>query len=269
MTNPKARTFVDDRESCTVQEAVAKLIGWMRGKTRLSVIRMNGDGGLIAEDLPFLHSLEGTVQDMLDGQWQAAQRERRRVEEGSEAIELVIEKMEALLDVEELMQRAATYLTDIEGEIVQGASSRLTLDASAKAEKGGIHITLKSLEHWALEKYGISIGEVMASGAGAIPERKETISRQMLRDGWLSPTLTEHLYTTLAFLVDAFADSRSIYRSKTGKLLVSNVAIELAEMAKSANMDIYLAGQSEEAIKTRIEKALGSRRSKLPGRKNQ
>lgn len=265
MTDPADGTFIDDRESCTVQEAVAKLIGWMRGKSRLAIIRMNEDGGLVPEDLPLLPSLEGSVQDMLDRQWEAARRALRRVEEGGAPIELIKEKKEALLDVEETIQRAATYLIEIEDEIVLDTASRLILDESAEAKTGEMHITLSSLQSWALSKYGISIREAVAPDE-AISEQEESPNRKLLNEGWLSPTKAGHLYTTLAFLVDAFADSRNIYKSKSGELFESNVANELAEMAKKANDGIRLSGQSKESILDRIEFAMRARRSKLPGR---
>jgi hypothetical protein len=269
MTNPEAETFVDDRKSCTVQEAVAKLIGWMRGETRLRVIRMNDDFGLVEEDLPFLHSLEGTVQDMLERQWEAAQRAIRRVAASGAPGEQIDEAIARRDDVDELKQLAETYLYDIEDEIMQGTSSELELDEFAEAKTGEIHVKLPSLEKWAHAKYGISIADALDNSDKTLPKRELSESQKLQQKGWISPTKGDSLLTTFAFLVDAFADSRNIYRSKTGELLESNIAIELAEMAKKANGDIYLAGQRNGAILDRIEHAIRTRRSQLSKRKRQ
>ncbi len=269
MPNPEAESYVDPRESCTVQEAVAKLIGWMRGKTRLRVIRMNDDQGLVAEDLPFLLSLDGTVQDMLERQWEAARRAVRRVAASGASVEQIDETRALVDDVEELKQLAATYQHDIEEEIVQDVFSELELDEAAEAQTGEIHVKLQSLEKWAHAKYGIDITGDFDKSDQTLPKREMTESQKLLQKGWLAPPKAENLFATLAFLVDAFATPGSGYRRSSGEVIESGVAIALAEMAKKANGDIYLAGQRHQAILDRIEHAMRIRRSKLPGRKSQ
>lgn len=263
-------SYTDERESCTVQEAVAKLIGWMQGKKRFKYIQLNEDGGIVESRLPFLGSLDGTVQDMLEGQWAAARRRLSRAKADALSSQQIDERHSALLDVEEAIQNAATYLNDIEEEIVRGESSELILDEVAEATTGDIHVTLSSLEKWAFMKYGVVMsGELdnKAKTEGTIAKKEPSLKRQLLDKGWLSPPAAANLYTTLAFLVEEVAKQKSIYRSNSGDIFESTVAEQLAEIAKKANNNQYLAGQRKEAILDRIECAMKMQRSKLPVRR--
>jgi hypothetical protein len=83
--------------------------------------------------------------------------------------------------------------------------------------------------------------------------------------GGLSRTKKNNLYTTFAFLVDAFY---KIASDKYGedKPSVLNIAKHLEDLATKANNGEPLPGQGDEAIKDRIEEALEVKRSKLPQR---
>ena len=85
------------------------------------------------------------------------------------------------------------------------------------------------------------------------------------RSGGLSRTKADHLYTSLAFLVEAFAEKSpgEIFGDKD-KPNVSQISKYLEKRATEANKKEKLNGQGSEAIKKRITEALKIKRSKLP-----
>ena len=64
MINAEDDIIVNLRTSCTKDEAVAMLLGWLRGPIKPRNIQISEDG-LSLDQLPFLQSLEGSLQDQL------------------------------------------------------------------------------------------------------------------------------------------------------------------------------------------------------------
>lgn len=88
MISPLDQTIADLRTSCTKDEAVAKLIGWMQGPIRARYIDIT-EHGIPAEQLVHLHSLDGSLQDILNEQREAASNKLHKISEaiyGSEKI---------------------------------------------------------------------------------------------------------------------------------------------------------------------------------------
>lgn len=146
-------TFVDHRLSCTQQEAAAKLLGWMRGCTRVVMLRSD-DGGIVEEQLPYINSLEDSLEEMLSGYRNAASNALIDALNADEPFEEHCDRVEKY---DAITRRANTYLRDIDEEISRGESSALRLDPKATAVNGEPCITIASLARWSLEKYGIDI----------------------------------------------------------------------------------------------------------------
>jgi hypothetical protein len=69
------------------------------------------------------------------------------------------------------------------------------------------------------------------------------------------------LYTTLGFLVEAFAATTEKYGKQ--KPNVQEISTHLEKLANKANKFTNLPGQGHESIKDRIEEALRVKKSKL------
>ena len=56
MIKPEDATITDFRDSYTIEESVAKMLGWMHGSIRLQTVTRD-DRGIIPEHLPHLEKL--------------------------------------------------------------------------------------------------------------------------------------------------------------------------------------------------------------------
>lgn len=256
MINPVDEVFIDLRTSCTKDEAVAKMLGWMKGNIRPKYIEVT-EHGIPAEQLQHLHSLEGSLQDELLEQREAA---RRKLIEAAESDGDIGEAYEAVEKCDDLIRKAATYLLDIDDEISKGESSDLRIDRQATDSSGIIHITIKSLDQWA-RQYGISIIEASASNtenANALTQLEEQYEEEDndLEQG-LSKKSAESLYTTLAFLVEAYIAADKSSRRPDGSPNVLAIAENLESLATCASKQgTTIPGQGAQSIKKRITKAL-------------
>lgn len=157
MILPEDDLLIDYRTSCTKDEAAAKMLGWMRGFLRKQVINLTEHCSIPADELPFLHSLEGSLKENLNNQLHAAQRELNDVLLAGAADETIEEKLKAVSECNELIQKAGLYLSAIDDELTKGESSALRIDKDATETFGILLITLRSLDKWTREEYGISI----------------------------------------------------------------------------------------------------------------
>jgi hypothetical protein len=89
-----------------------------------------------------------------------------------------------------------------------------------------------------------------------VPEQEDNTDGKRL-----SKTKADNLYTTLGFLVEAFADTNQKYGGK--KPNVQAISKHLEKLASTANKNINLPGQRHESIKDRIEEAFRVKKSKL------
>jgi len=185
MINPEDEILPDFRISYTKDECVAKMLGWMKGHIRQKYVRVTLDG--ISEDqLPYLHSLDWPLQEQLLELREAARRQVVQATESGATTKEIRTKQDAFNESENQINQAATYLLDIEDEIARGKESDLRIDQQATKESGHIHITIRSLDKWARQKYGMQILAhsplAMPSVAKAIADTKTSPSRQKLRD---------------------------------------------------------------------------------------
>lgn len=282
MINAEDEVLVDFSTSCTKDVAVAKMLGWMQGHRRKRVVTVT-EHGISEEQLPYLYSLEGSLADHLIELREAASQELTTAAEkyASEkirwdkdesgkntAFEILERKEKAVAEYDALIDKAGTYLLDIEEELDKGKSSDLKIDQEATKRSGYTHLTINSVDHWARSKYGISIKKDPVSGS--LPEDNPKLpqatqqEQESDRRGGLGKTKANNLYTTLAFLVEAFSKTSTKYNKDTGPN-VKAIAEELKKYATETNNKEKLSGQSSEAIKDRIEEAMKIRKSKLPG----
>lgn len=245
-------------------------MGWISGCTRPEHITAN-EQGVSADHSFFLPALEGglekylaalradTYQDFLDSYNACA------------SVEELDEKEEAIVRCNALIKRAWNYLLDFSDEISNGEAALLKIDPDATEKHGIPHYTIRSIERWAKTKYpndeailsssrpeteGPSPGLSMEN-CGDCGERKEPNSRTV-----------DSLKTTLAFLVEAFADASTSekYRHPDGRPNVTAISNKLEELARKASKDSRFAGQGQESIRKRIDDAMNAKRKLLEER---
>ena len=253
MINPEDEIVTDLRTSCSKDEAVAKILGWMQGPIRHKYIKVT-EHGIPVEQLPTMHSLDGTLKEHLEDIYEAARQALFKAAETNPSFENIEEKYEELSNCAELINTAASYLIDIDDEIVKGDLSEIRIDQTATRETGTTQLTLKSLDQWTRKSYGISVISPRKTDADiAISPEQVGLSGESdaASKGGLSRTKANNLITTLSLLVNAFALTAPKYMNN-GKPNVKNIADHLAGLAAPQQ----LTGQKAEAIKDRIEEAL-------------
>lgn len=262
MPNPEDEILVNFATSCTKEEAVARLLGWMQGHIRQKNIRVT-EHGISADQLLSLHSLDGSLQEQLIELREAARMEFVKAAETGAALEVIQAKEEAVKEVDNLIEKAGSYFLDIDDELAKGGESDLRIDQSNTESSGVKRITLRSIDRWANKKYGITIPESSTAIFSTVDARVEQGESKSDSDE-LGKTKTEHIYTTLAFLVEAFVERQPKY-SHGGKPNATQIAERLAQLVTDACPD-GLSGQDVQTIRKLISKALAVKQSAISKR---
>jgi hypothetical protein len=179
-------------------------------------------------------------------------------------------KLNALVKYEEKMRKHHLYLIDIEDELAKGESSALRVDQRATEKTGRVHITLRSLDLWARNQYDISILDRSALNpvTEKSPDRQEhQQENESAPKGGMGRISMESLYTTFAFLIEAFCKTASKYRHADGRPNAAVITEHLAQLAIEAKGPDSPLGQGVVSIGDRIEAALRIKRKKYPGHK--
>lgn len=155
MSNQYYDNIFSLRTSCNVEDAAAKMLGWLQGPVRYHLTEP--EGGFNEQQLKYMDTLIYTLAEHLTDLRNAA------LLEASDAIKFDAAQaesnkvLEKILDIEDLGKRANLYIIDIEDELNKSDLSLLTIDKAATEKYNEIHITLKSLDNWAKKNYSISI----------------------------------------------------------------------------------------------------------------
>lgn len=154
MINPEDEVIIDVSTSCTEDEAVAKMLGWMQGDRRLSFIKVTNDG-IDPAQLPHLYKLPGPIIEFATDERNDA---RNRFLNACEKNDFEsAEKWEARVEYwDKIGVQTAHYKRAIGDELCR-AKSMLKLDKRMTADTGIPHITLVSLDQWVRTTYGKSI----------------------------------------------------------------------------------------------------------------
>lgn len=263
--NPFNNVKLDFSTSCTKEEAIAKMLGWLRGAIRLSSDEINIHN-ISIEQMPFLPELYYSLEEHLSMFRESAlDQVAQAFEESTPSEQLRKEALDALIDCEDLIIKASAYMSALDDELLKGDASELRLDQSKTESTGEIHITLKSLDDWVKKNYQKSIidSEIKSSWNNTSISKHALEKSKNDSEPKTGKTKEENLYTTFAFLIEAFSQTATKYR-KDEKINVSALADTLADMATKANNGIALYGQSVETIKSVIENAIKEKQKKLP-----
>lgn len=258
--------IVDYKPSCTVDEAVAKMLGWLRGMYRDRLVPIN-EYGIPIESLPSAHSMGGPLIEQLNEMRMAARHTLFAAVEAGESNEVIAQKDEAGQQCEEKLALAYKYHLAIVDELAKEQSG-LRIDKAKTESTGETHITLDSLDEWAYKMFSVSVKGDRQAQAIVKPDSDMDVESEISETGTKQKLTTaryNNLSTTFAFLLDAYLERcDDSYKHKDGTPIIKAIAGHLESVAKRANKGMKLGGQSAESIKDRIEEAIDIRKSKLP-----
>ena len=168
-------TIFDLRKSYSIDESVAKMLGWMRSKTRVQTA-IQDKYGPIPRHLPHLyalqHPLEKHLQLLLDRAKNVYKEALQDMEIAKFYIEennpvdatsvmiasnsIIKETYNEVTHWESLAEKALYYKSMIHEELEKNESSNLEIDQCTTDEFGIVHIKLNSLNEWA-KQFGVII----------------------------------------------------------------------------------------------------------------
>ena len=210
--NPEEPIYIDPRESCTKDEAVAKLIGWMRSPIRRRLIHINEYGSVLPEHLATMHSLDGPLLEFMEGQRESARIEFLDAVEGDATLAEIQEKEATVSIWLKRIEDAVTYFRDIERELANG--SALLIDQTTTDQTGTKRLTLESLDQWAVKKYGISTLANESAPLPSIQPEQSTSDTQALDD---LPRQRAQEQSILNVIADLGHNPKCLPKNKAGK----------------------------------------------------
>lgn len=264
---PTENVTLDFRTSCTKEEAAAKLIGWMKGNVRHDYPSDIDEDEITSDNLVYTHSLIYGLQEHLQILRNAEWNRYNEAVCAKLPEEVLNQKAYAIAECDELIHKVGEYLCDIDEELEKEyeltGSSALKIDRRITEDSGTLHITIRSLDRWARQKYGISILDSdtpVSQTAKARPlddNQRDGAIKYSEKGIELKPKDAKNLYLTFAFLIDAFAQTTTKFQSTADKSPnISAIANRIEELAKNGFGTEKHTGQSAESIKTRIENAM-------------
>jgi hypothetical protein len=196
MINPEDLTIIDSRESYTIEEAVAKMLGWMHGPERLKDIQVDVHG-LLPSQLPHMYTLPSPLFELID---ELKDRARLELFDAADAFgmaeeaeketlcKIVATKDTAVGEYAELIKKAYFYQSEIKKELNKGALSELKIDKDSSDKNNMTYIRLDSLDDWA-KKYGVVIIDVPDKLPNILAHKKMNSVNKSRRQDVLSEEL--------------------------------------------------------------------------------
>lgn len=155
MINPEDEIRYDFRASCNEEEAIAKLLGWMRGIKRIPNLKISEDGFIDITQLPHILTLPCPLDVFLYDE-----RELSSIQFHNAAAQSDFEAAKK-------WEQQVSYWDGIAGQVVRyklaiqqelaRPNSKLKLDPVLSEETGIRHITLASLDTWARVSFGFGV----------------------------------------------------------------------------------------------------------------
>jgi len=185
MINAEDEIYIDDRSSCTRDEAIAKMLGWMQGHVRKRFIKVTARG--VSEDqLADLASLDEPLLEMLADLREVARQDFIQTFEDDADLDVIIKKDESVAMLDSLINKAVAYGFAFDQEAGMPQST-LCIDQSATEETGITHFTLNSVDQWSRRQWGVAIepsfSQDTISGVAIVPQELVHQSRQAIVEG--------------------------------------------------------------------------------------
>ena len=257
MINPEDDIVVDPKTSCSREEVVAKLLGWLQGSRRRPFTTVT-EHGISVDQLANMHTLDGsTVLALLQGHRREAQEAFVASANSDDLVETIQIKEQAVIECDRLIDKAQSYFVDFDDEVAKGDASVLLDDPVATERHGTKHYTLKSVEAWSMATHGISVLD---------PAKSKPVPQQLAdcdlkergpKDG-LSKTEADNLYITLGLLIASYAKVKGSGRlNKTGGgINKSQILADLLPQIAAASNGKSFPGQGARTLGGHITEAL-------------
>lgn len=156
MAYPSLDCIINFRKSCSIEDAVAKLLGWLKGPVSHGSIRID-NGPITIEQLEYLDTLVFSLEDHLKSLREETIYKLDDAINADASDDVKRPLLDAASDIEFLIEKAMIYFLDIREELDKGELSELVEDHAEKDASGKAYITIKSLDRWARKRYGIKI----------------------------------------------------------------------------------------------------------------
>ena len=257
MINPEDDIVVDPKTSCSREEAVAKLMGWLQGARRRPFTEVTLHG-ISADQLVNMHTFDSsTVMELLQGHRLEAQEAFFAAANSDDLVETIQAKEMVVIECDRLIDKAQAYFVDFDDEAANGDASALRVDTDATDHFGVTHYTLKSVDAWTMSTYGVSIIDPAKSKPVAPQFADYDLKERGTKDG-LSKTEADNLYITLGLLISHYAAQKPGGRlNKTGGgVKQSGVLKDLLSVIKTAAGDKEFPGQGERTVGGHIKESL-------------
>lgn len=232
----------------TKDEAIALLIGM--GDVRYLPINDDVDTGEI--DIPPFW-LEYELKEM----YECAEGEYKLAIYEKETKEVIEEKLNKCERIKELIKKANICAQYFDDEVAKGDSSVLRVYKPKSSHTP--HYTYNSIRKW---WEGVE-SEIHKIDSTLFTENQSANNKKADNDpnegDWSSEPKRDNVYTTLAFLVEAFANTAPKYKYGD-KPNAKAIGKHLAALAKEANDNDDLLGQGAETIRKLIALALKTKK---------
>lgn len=216
--NPETDVIINIQTSCTREEAVAKLLGWSRGRYFPRSVQVT-EHGIDMVDLEKVAQFDGSVQEQLAAIYEKARSELIDAAEAGELHETL-----ALLEVRvhecrALVDRAADYFLDLDDEL--SSPKTLRIDRMRTERDGQIYITLRSLAEWSQQEYGIDISKAPVTDGEQCDVAAPEPEKYSGRAADLTPI--DRVNLALAALLAVVAENTK-YQKKEGDPNISQIS---------------------------------------------
>ncbi len=189
---------VEFKSSCSIDDAIAKMLGWLKGSAYLVNLLIEKDG-ISEEKLMKLDSLVYPLNEHLEELLQSAKDKELEVYESpSSTEEDQLRASDLVLERQEQISKANIYKLSIEEELAKGDSSELIIDHEQTEKTGEKHIKIISLDRWARKYHNAQILEgaevlIDASKAPHKAQRQDVLAEQLepILNKLLMPTATK------------------------------------------------------------------------------
>ncbi len=222
--------------SCTLEQAVAKLLGWSKGPLFRKAIRVT-EAGVVDEDLEAVEVFEGGIDAQLETMLLEAQNSAIVAAEEGATFEELSRFDERIEQVKKLIARVHDFRIRIEDELAKGPESHLRIDRRRSDESRNVYITLMSLDQWAIEVYGCG---VIARGEVAERVSQQTdhqLPAEQVQEA--AGTDSKNALIVVSLLQDLLMEVSPTKYIHGGKPNESTIAQRLSEMAIAAGIDKF------------------------------
>lgn len=155
--NPLGNIIIDSSTSCNLEDAVAKMLGWLQGPIRLHPDEINLQKITLGQ-MPYLPKLYYTIEEHLEILHENAADNLEAIDKDPDASdEMKSKAINAFLDCEDLIKKAVAYKAAINSELAKEKKSELKIDSQQANTRDETFITLESLNDWAKENFDISV----------------------------------------------------------------------------------------------------------------